>query len=331
MKTRSEGRTSRVVLGLATACILTLLQGCCKDKRDDMKDNIEAFDDLGRKCCQAITDPDLKASCLAQHQETIEKLDQLVSDWYQACRQNDRERKRVIRGLILDILLSAALCQDDGPVVTAADGGYASLASPLAGVDSVGLELEGVARGGRALLSGPVCLTGAEATVCAEAVASIRWVEAIDESDAFGRTAWHPLEFRLSFPDLDGVMLEMIPFEGNGIVTDRRGRTTLGMKMRIQDEVGVFGISPEAWFEFPFEHDGDRVSITVAGSSGLEVAPQVPSVIADWNEDRRVDDLDYQDFIRDLVDGQVDLDGDGASTDLDLAWFGSRWNDAIEG
>ncbi len=331
MKTRSIGRTSRVALGLATACVLTLLQGCCKDKRDDMKDNIESLDDLGRKCCQAITDPDLKASCLAQHEGTIEELEQLVSDWYRACRQGDRARKRMLRGLILDILLAAALCQDEGPVVTAADGGYASLASPLAGVDSVDLELEGAARGGRALLRGPVCLTGAEATVCAEAVASIRWMEEIGESDAFGRTSWHPLEFRLSFPDLDGVMLEMIPFEGNGITIDQRGRATLGMKMRIQDEIGVFGIAPEAWFEFPFDRDGDRVSIMVAGASGLEVAPQVPSVIADWNEDRRVDDLDYQNFVRDFVDGRVDLDGDGASTDLDLAWFESRWNDALNG
>lgn len=320
-----------MILGLSTTFVLALTSGCCNDKLEEIHESIDSWDELGRKCCQGMVDPDGRAECLRRHREKMDELKDLADRWYDACREDDKARKRILLRLLGEVLLTVAVCQTDGPVVGAANGRFASLVSPLASVDAVDLALEGTVQGGRSTLAGPICLTTNEATVCADVVASIRWIETTDGRGSAGRAGMTPLEFRLKFPELEGVSLEMVPFEGNGVFTDDDGRSVLGARMRIQDEIGVFGLAQEAWFEFPFDRRGTELAIMATGLAGSELAPEVPGVIADWNEDRRVDDLDHVDFLADLAAGLVDLDDDGYSGDGDLEYFESRWRDEFTG
>ncbi len=319
----------RRILATAVAGAIALCSGCCNSEYRTLSESMNRWDDLGRKCCQGMSDPASRDECLRNHEHTWKKLRELRKKWYEACLDGERELMRNIYRTIFKVITRDPTCLIE-PLVRPIRGGHASLVSPLGGVDSVDLDLEGEVRHGRCELAGTICLKVDDATVCAESLAIMAWSRDSGGS-GHGPMSMCPVEFSLSFPDLEGVSLEMVPFEGNGIRLNRDGRTTLGVWMKIHDPVGVCGLTSDAWFEFPIELRSGRVAITAVGMAGLDLAPQVPDVIADWNEDRQVDQLDYVAFMEDLIHGRVDLDGDGESNEADLAFFESRWHEAMNG
>ncbi len=81
----------------------------------------------------------------------------------------------------------------------------------------------------------------------------------------------------------------------------------------------------------PFRFRGGTGAISTGWVEADAVTPVAPNAIADWHRDFTVDEFDYAAFLADFAAYRIDLDGDGESTDADIAYFEAIWTEAMDG
>lgn len=306
---------------------LVLAGGCsCAKEAKQMTKNAEDALDAARMCCLDISDQDRRDQCLVDVANTTREIVGLITEWTIACNEDESDLMEEVVEAIRDRLSrDGKSCPDPDALVTMADGSLASLVSPLSTFERVDMEIGGRAGGAGARLAGTTCLFEGDASaVCAETVIKIGWLSQVDAGERSRGGSPVLTSFHIGFPDLPGTSLAMVPHPANEIVLDDRGRGSINAVMELRGP-RTPGIFATAWFEFPIHVDGDWIEFGGVGMTGLEIAPQAPNAVADWNGDRVVDEFDMVDFYEDFADGPFDLDGDGEVTDADVAYFEQRF------
>lgn len=306
---------------------LILAGGCsCAKEAKQMTKNAKDTLDAARMCCLEISNQDRRDQCLVDVANTNREITSLITEWTIACNEDESELMEDLVETIRDRLRGdGKSCPDPDSLVKMADGSLASLASPLSTFERVDMEIGGRVGAVGARLAGTTCLfEGDESAMCAETVVKIGWLAQVDAGGQSRGGSPVLTSFHIRFPDLPGTSLAMVPHPANEIVLDDRGRGSINAVMALSGP-RVPGIFETAWFEFPIHVDGGWIELGGVGMTGLEIAPQAPNAVADWNGDRVVDEFDMVAFYEDFADGPFDLDGDGAVTDADVAYFEQRF------
>lgn len=282
--------------------------------------------DAAKKCCMEISDQDRRDQCLMDVADTSREIASLITQWTIACNESESDLMEDLVEAIQDRLRGdGKSCPNPDALVTMADGSLASLVSPLSSFERIDMEIGGRVGGAGARLAGTTCLFEGDASaVCAETVVKIGWLAQANAGEQSRAGSPVLTSFHIRFPDLPGTSLAMVPHPANEIVLDDRGRGSINAVMELSGP-RTPGIFDTAWFEFPIRIDGGWIEFGSVGMTGLEIAPQAPNAVADWNGDRVVDEFDMVDFYEDFADNPFDLDGDGAVTDADVAYFEQRF------
>lgn len=310
---------------------LMMAGGCrnCTSKGKEMTENAQSLLDFSRKCCLEISVPDQRDECLRKVNETSNQIAGLIVNWTIACEDDNSQLMKEVTDAIRERLRNQSCENPDAPIAMSGSS-YASIASPLSTVERIDMEISGRVGGSGALLAGPTCIVEGDASLCTETEVKIGWLSRFDESGRGPSGSAVLTTFQIRFPDLANASLTMIPFEGNAIEFDRRGAGSIKALMRFS-EGATTGLFDTAWFEFPIQRVGDQLLFGRAGMTGLDIAPQIPNAVADWNGDFTVDAADMAAFYEDFADGPFDLDGDGEISNGDIAYFESVFYEHFEG
>jgi hypothetical protein len=299
--------------------------GCsCGSKGRTMTDNAIQTLDMAVRCCKDMADPQAKDECLRDVAKALTEAGSLITQWTIACEQGNQalmdEILRAIRARI-----NGQSCSDPAQPVKTGPNTFASIASPLSNVERVDMEIEGEVGGNGGVLFGTTCLQhDGDSAVCAETVVKIGWISRNSNGGRSIGEVGSLTRLQIQFPEMSGISLNMVPFEGNRIDVDQRGRGSVRALMEFAGE-GSPGLFNRAWFEFPIEIDGGVLSFGRRGMSGLEVAPEVPNAVADWDGNFVVDAFDKAAFYAEFADSPFDLNGDGVISEADIAYFEQRY------
>ena len=352
MNHRKDIRRNTITLTLIAATGALPIIGCesCGDKARDLRATWKDFYDQRWACCQKLMDLGANreaAECFEKLEQDAADTGSMITSWQVACENENSDRMEFIEQLILNMTSPGCL----GALIASNGSETANISSPIEHLDDVSIDLKPLpSRAPQPVESeaaenalhdagrigttgnrfrGTVCIGDDAGLLCGTGKGRIRYVPMPLQQGTHVRN-YRPTFFELIVRTGDlTTTLGLVEHERNRITIDRNGQGTLKVATTYDTSAPIGVINDVVWFEFPVRMTLDGIAIRCENLSGLDLAPEKPNAIADWNGDWIVNDVDYVLFLEDFIDGRTDLNLDGTVDGEDMKYFMERWENSF--